>query len=78
MLDKAPSWIMMLVAACIGYATLNTRVTILEGQATVSIADREKIRSDVSNLRDGFSGFKSDLAEIKAKLTYLAERRANK
>lgn len=78
LLDKAPAWIMMLVAAGVGYATLSQRVSTLEYMATISVTDREKLHSDVSSLRDGFSGIKSDLAEIKAKVNDLIERRAGK
>lgn len=73
--DRAPAWITLLVAAVIGYASLNTRVSTCEYQNQISITDRGDLRRRQDKTDDTLAEVRTDLGEIKVTLKELAERR---
>ena len=72
--EKGPAWIGLLVAAFVGYASLNTRVSTCEYQNQISIADRADLRRRLDKSDDTLSEMKTDLGEIKVTLKQLADR----
>jgi hypothetical protein len=73
--EKGPAWITLLVAAVVGYASLNTRVSTCEYQNQLSIADRADLRRRLDKSDGTLSEMKIDLGEIKVTLKQLADRR---
>ncbi len=73
--DRAPAWITLLVAAVIGYASLNTRVSTCEYQNQISITDRSDLRRRLDKTDDTLTEVRTDLGEIKVTLKQLAEQK---
>ena len=72
---KAQRGSRLLVAAVVGYASLNTRVSTCEYQNQISITDRADLRRRLDKSDDTLSEMKTDLGEIKVTLKQLADRR---
>ena len=66
--ERGPAWIALLVAAIVGYASLNTRVSTCEYQNQISITDRADLRRRLDKSDDTLSEMKTDLGEIKVTL----------
>ena len=73
--DRAPAWITLLVAAVVGYASLNTRVSTCEYQNQISITDRSDLRRRLDKTGDTLAEVRTDLGEIKVTLKQLAEQK---
>lgn len=81
-LGNAPAWIVLMLMVAGSYVVLNTRLTTVEYQNSISITDRGVLHSkideaihDMSEVKSNFSAMKADLTDIKESVHDLVSKR---